>query len=123
MRLGAQPVRIERGTLAYKLYGTEEISERHRHRYEVNPRYIRDLEAAGLKFSGKSLDGRRMEIPNRGRRSRARSFSAWCKHVSRGASPWSGADRWEHRGALLALVVGLSSVAGDERLSRFCTFS
>jgi CTP synthase len=62
MRLGAQPVRIERGTLAYKLYGTEEISERHRHRYEVNPRYIRDLEAAGLKFSGKSLDGRRMEI-------------------------------------------------------------
>ena len=62
MRLGAQPVRIERGTLAYKLYGTEEIFERHRHRYEVNPRYIRDLEAAGLKFSGKSPDGRRMEI-------------------------------------------------------------
>lgn len=62
MRLGAQPVMIERGTLAHKLYGTTEISERHRHRYEVNTRYIRDLEAAGLKFSGKSLDGRRMEI-------------------------------------------------------------
>ncbi len=62
MRLGAQPVMIERGTLAHKLYGATEISERHRHRYEVNPRYVRDLEAAGLKFSGKSPDGRRMEI-------------------------------------------------------------
>ncbi len=62
MRLGAHPVIIERGTLAHKLYGALEISERHRHRYEVNPRYIRDLERAGLKFSGKSLDGRRMEI-------------------------------------------------------------
>lgn len=62
MRLGACPVLIERGTLAHKLYGALEISERHRHRYEVNPRYIRELEAAGLKFSGKSPDGRRMEI-------------------------------------------------------------
>lgn len=62
MRLGAQPVIIERGTVAHKLYGTLEISERHRHRYEVNPRYIRELEVAGLKFSGKSPDGRRMEI-------------------------------------------------------------
>lgn len=62
MRLGAHPVVIERGTLAHKLYGTTEISERHRHRYEVNTRYIRDLEAAGLKFSGRSPDGRRMEI-------------------------------------------------------------
>ncbi len=62
MRLGAQMVMIERGTLAYKLYGTTQISERHRHRYEVNPDYIREIESHGLKFSGKSLDGRRMEI-------------------------------------------------------------
>lgn len=62
MRLGTQPILIERGTLAHKLYGATEISERHRHRYEVNTHYIRDLEAAGLKFSGKSPDGRRMEI-------------------------------------------------------------
>ncbi len=62
MRLGAYPVIIERGTQALKLYGTREISERHRHRYEVNPQYIGQLESAGLKFSGKSPDGRRMEI-------------------------------------------------------------
>jgi len=62
MRLGAYPVVIERGTLAHKLYGTTEISERHRHRYEVNPRYIREIEEAGFIFSGKSPDGRRMEI-------------------------------------------------------------
>lgn len=62
MRLGAYPVIIERGTIAQKLYGATEISERHRHRYEVNLRYIKELEAAGLKFSGKSPDGRRMEI-------------------------------------------------------------
>ncbi len=62
MRLGAQPVIIEKGTLAHKVYGMLEISERHRHRYEVHPQYIKDLEAAGLRFSGKSPDGRRMEI-------------------------------------------------------------
>lgn len=62
MRLGAQPVRLARGTEAYRLYGQTEIEERHRHRYEVNPKYIKQLEAGGLRFSGKSLDGRRMEI-------------------------------------------------------------
>jgi CTP synthase len=62
MRLGDQPVVIERGTLAHKLYGTTEISERHRHRYEVNPEYIKQIEEAGFVFSGKSPDGRRMEI-------------------------------------------------------------
>jgi CTP synthase len=62
MRLGAQSVIIDKNTRASKLYGTREISERHRHRYEVNPQYIKDLEAAGLRFSGKSPDGRRMEI-------------------------------------------------------------
>ncbi|OGF57509.1 MAG: CTP synthase [Candidatus Fraserbacteria bacterium RBG_16_55_9] len=62
MRLGAQPVMIERGTLAHRLYGATEISERHRHRYEVNPEYIKQIEEAGFVFSGKSPDGRRMEI-------------------------------------------------------------
>jgi CTP synthase len=62
MRLGAYPVVIEPGTLAHKLYGETHISERHRHRYEVNPDYIAGIEEAGLRFSGRSPDGRRMEI-------------------------------------------------------------
>ncbi|HAL55860.1 MAG TPA: CTP synthase, partial [Bacteroidetes bacterium] len=62
MRLGAHDIRIARGTRAYQIYGKEKIQERHRHRYEVNPKYIERLTKNGLKFSGKSLDGRRMEI-------------------------------------------------------------
>ncbi|MGC8816915.1 MAG: glutamine hydrolyzing CTP synthase [Candidatus Hadarchaeum sp.] len=62
MRLGAQEVRIAKGSLAFRIYGKERISERHRHRYEVNPRYIERLTKKGLRFSGKSVDGRRMEI-------------------------------------------------------------
>jgi CTP synthase len=62
MRLGAHEIRLAKGTKAMKIYGSERIYERHRHRYEVNPRYIPKLTKAGLKFSGKSLDGRRMEI-------------------------------------------------------------
>jgi CTP synthase len=62
MRLGAHEIRLSRGTMAWRIYGCERIYERHRHRYEVNPRYIPRLTKAGLKFSGKSLDGRRMEI-------------------------------------------------------------
>ena len=62
MRLGAYPVVIEPGTLAHQLYGETQISERHRHRYEVNPDYIAKIEEAGLRFSGRSPDGRRMEI-------------------------------------------------------------
>ncbi|MFW6436247.1 MAG: glutamine hydrolyzing CTP synthase [Halococcoides sp.] len=60
MRLGAHETDIEPGTLAHALYGATTCTERHRHRYEVNPEYIPDLEAAGLNFSGES--GRRMEI-------------------------------------------------------------
>jgi len=52
MRLGDAPITLKRGTLAEKIYGKSEITERHRHRYEVNPRYIPDLEKAGLVFSG-----------------------------------------------------------------------
>lgn len=52
MRLGASPVRIVEGTLAYEIYKTTLIFERHRHRYEVNNKYLDLLESAGLKVSG-----------------------------------------------------------------------
>ena len=53
MRLGTYPCDIEKGSLAYKLYQEERISERHRHRWEVNPHYIPVLEKHGMRFSGK----------------------------------------------------------------------
>ncbi|EMA52384.1 CTP synthetase [Halococcus thailandensis JCM 13552] len=59
MRLGAHETDIESGTLAAELYG-EHCTERHRHRYEVNPEYIEELESAGLRFSGRANN--RMEI-------------------------------------------------------------
>jgi len=62
MRVGAEPCEIAAGTLAEKLYGQSLILERHRHRYEVNPRYHRQLLAAGLVISGKSPDGRLVEM-------------------------------------------------------------
>ncbi len=62
MRLGAHTVLIKRGTIAHKLYGATKIRERHRHRWEVNPDYRSILQQRGLVFSGKSPDGRRMEI-------------------------------------------------------------
>ena len=64
MRLGAYPCVLKKGSLAAKLYGKTEISERHRHRYELN--YDSEgreaLEAAGLKVSGTSPDGKLVEI-------------------------------------------------------------
>ncbi len=62
MRLGAYPAELAKGTIAYKAYGKSKISERHRHRWEVNPEYIARLEKAGLIFSGKSPDKKLMEI-------------------------------------------------------------
>ena len=62
MRLGAYPCKLEEGTVAYKAYGKSEISERHRHRYEVNPDYVAQLSDAGLVFSGTSPDNTLMEI-------------------------------------------------------------
>ena len=62
MRLGEQLAHIKKGTHAFKAYGKEIITERHRHRYEVNPDYIRRLEDAGMIFSGTSPDKRLMEI-------------------------------------------------------------
>ena len=52
MRLGAYPCKLVRGTLAHRLFGREEIQERHRHRYEVNNELREQLAAAGLTFSG-----------------------------------------------------------------------
>ncbi len=62
MRLGTYPCAIPKGTHAHKLYGAELVLERHRHRYEVNPRYHQILEDAGLVLSGTSPDGRLAEM-------------------------------------------------------------
>jgi CTP synthase len=62
MRLGAHKIIIKPDTIAHTLYESEEIYERHRHRFEVNLDYLDTFEKNGLVFSGKSADGRRMEI-------------------------------------------------------------
>ncbi len=62
MRLGAYPALLKEGTVAFGAYGKDKISERHRHRYEVNPEYVGKLIAGGLVFSGVSPDGVLMEI-------------------------------------------------------------
>jgi len=62
MRLGAYPAELKKGTIARNVYKESNISERHRHRYEVSPEYIEKLESAGLVFSGTSPDKKLMEI-------------------------------------------------------------
>ncbi len=62
MRLGAYDCHLLPNSLAIRAYGKEKISERHRHRYEVNTFYLEKLQKAGLIFSGKSPDGVYMEI-------------------------------------------------------------
>lgn len=62
MRLGEYPCDLKKGSLARKLYGKDQIMERHRHRYEANPAYRCELEGAGLKVSGVSPDGSLAEI-------------------------------------------------------------
>lgn len=62
MRLGGWPCALRDGSTVRKLYGVKEISERHRHRYEVNPSYFDSLEQAGLKISGRSPDGKLAEM-------------------------------------------------------------
>lgn len=67
MRLGAQACQLVPGTKAAAIYGVAQISERHRHRYEVNERLIADLEEKGLVVSGRSVDGNlveMVELPN-----------------------------------------------------------
>ncbi|MBY0564568.1 MAG: CTP synthase [Hyphomonadaceae bacterium] len=65
MRLGAYKALLDPGSRVAAIYGATEISERHRHRYEVNTRYRDKLEAAGLRFSGMSPDGVLPEIVER----------------------------------------------------------
>jgi len=62
MRLGSYPCLLQKGTLAQKIYGTNTIDERHRHRYEVNNQFREKLISAGLTFSGLSPDGFLAEI-------------------------------------------------------------
>ena len=62
MRLGKYPCVLGEGTKAYAAYGTREISERHRHRYEFNNLFREELERAGMTFSGTSPDGSLVEI-------------------------------------------------------------
>jgi len=62
MRLGAYPANLKKGSLAHKAYEANKISERHRHRFEVNPKFVSELEARGLIFSGKSPNGKLCEI-------------------------------------------------------------
>ncbi len=62
MRLGSWPCVLGEGTLARRIYGSEQIDERHRHRYEVNPAYHERLREAGLVISGLSPDGKLAEM-------------------------------------------------------------
>ncbi|MGR8953119.1 MAG: CTP synthase [Gammaproteobacteria bacterium] len=62
MRLGGQQCRLQTDSLAFRLYQKDVITERHRHRYEFNNQYFDTLEKAGLRFSGKSIDGRLVEV-------------------------------------------------------------
>lgn len=62
MRLGSWPAKLKDNTIARSAYNTQDIDERHRHRYEVNNQYVDQLEGAGIVFSGTSPDSSLMEI-------------------------------------------------------------
>ncbi|MDB5238903.1 MAG: pyrG [Candidatus Parcubacteria bacterium] len=62
MRLGVYPAKLGKGTIAEAAYGAQAVKERHRHRYEVSPKYVDQLRKGGLVFSGTSPDGVLMEI-------------------------------------------------------------
>jgi CTP synthase len=62
MRLGSYKANLKKNSIAYNAYGFDVILERHRHRYEVNPDFVKKVEDAGLVFSGTSPDGVLMEI-------------------------------------------------------------
>jgi CTP synthase len=62
MRLGAYQARLDGGTLVHSLYQSSSVSERHRHRYEVNPEYHGIMVEKGILFSGRSEDGRLVEF-------------------------------------------------------------
>ena len=62
MRLGAYECKLDKDSLAYKIYGKEIISERHRHRYEFNGEFLDQMEAAGLKATGRNPETGLVEI-------------------------------------------------------------
>ena len=62
MRLGSYPAKLRPGSIVASAYGTTNVTERHRHRYEVNNNYVKELENAGVVFSGKSPDGHLVEF-------------------------------------------------------------
>ena len=62
MRLGVYPAALKEGTIAREAYGAASVDERHRHRYEINPDYVDQIQEGGLVFSGTSPDGVLMEI-------------------------------------------------------------
>jgi CTP synthase len=62
MRLGAYPCRVKKDTRAFEAYGRDEVSERHRHRFEFNKAYAKDFEANGMVLSGFSPDETLVEI-------------------------------------------------------------
>jgi CTP synthase len=62
MRLGAQLCHLEEGSLVKSVYGSAEVVERHRHRYEVNGNLVPDLQAAGLRIGGWSTDKSLVEV-------------------------------------------------------------
>ena len=62
MRMGEQVCHLSNESLTREIYGTDEIRERHRHRYEVNNRYVQQLEEAGLRIAGKSVDNSLVEV-------------------------------------------------------------
>lgn len=66
MRLGEQACNLASGSLARAIYGADVVHERHRHRYEVNERYLDQLESHGLKIAGRSADGlvEMIELPD-----------------------------------------------------------
>lgn len=62
MRLGAYPCRIKKDTLAHKIYGKTNISERHRHRYEFNNKYLKEFDEKGLVATGINPDNNLVEM-------------------------------------------------------------
>jgi CTP synthase len=62
LRLGNYPAKLKKGTLTEKLYAARQITERHRHRYEVNQKFVQQIEKGGLTISGTSPDGKLVEF-------------------------------------------------------------
>ncbi len=83
MRLGEKMIKIKKDTLAYRIYGSEITFGRHRHRYEVNPKYINTLESKGLIFSGISEDSRAEILELKGHR----FFVATQYHIEFSSKP------------------------------------